>query len=564
MTTYATPPKDLNGYDPFRTAGDCYWDAAAAQRAVDFFAEVLTHPDDSPFTTAGQPFALEKWQADYVATLYGWKRPGGGRRYRESLAGIPRKNGKSTLVAGLVLYELTANGRKAAQIYSAAQTRDQAALVYAMASRMSRNSRHLSQMLSCIDSTKRIVYKGAGSFYRAIPADAGPVHGTKPAVVIFDELHTQKNRDLYDALKTGQGATVDPLFISITTAGHDRHSICYDLWTRARQIRDGENDNPYFLPLLFELDEAADWTDETTWAACNPNLGKSISIDFLRDECNRAKESPAYENTFRNLYLNQWTEQAVRWLSMEKWDEMAATPGPPDARLAYAGLDLSTTVDLSAFVIVAPADDGTYDVYPHFWIPEEAIRQRSRRDGVPYDVWAKQGFVKTTPGNAIDYDTIRRDINELGKAYNIREIAADRWNANQIITQLAGDGFEIAEFGQGYASMSSPAKALEALVLEKKLRHGGHPVLRWNAANVAIEQDAAGNIKPSKKHSTERIDGVVALVMALGRALVGEGPSVYESRGLLTVSAKDEPQRDITDWSQVPNWKTPDWIDEDD
>jgi phage terminase large subunit-like protein len=536
MTDYATPPKNLNGYDPLRTAGDCVWNPAAAQRAVDFFREVLTHPDDSPFTVAGQPFDLVKWQADYVATLYGWKRPDGTRRYRESMACLPRKNGKSTLAAGIVLYELTANGRQAAQIYSAAQTRDQAGLVYSMASKMAANSRLLSAMLSSIASTKRIVYKGNGSFYRAIPADAGPVHGTKPAVVIFDELHTQKNRDLYDALKTGQGATVDPLFISITTAGHDRHSICYDLWTRARQIRDGENDNPYFLPLLFELDEAADWTDESTWAACNPNLGKSISIEFLRDECSRAKESPAYENTFRNLYLNQWTEQAVRWLSMEKWDACNETPEQADARPAYAGLDLSTNVDLTAFVIVLPGDDGTYDVYPYFWIPEESMRARCRRDGVPYDIWAKQGVIKTTPGNAIDHDTIRRDINELREKFNIREIAADRWNANQIITQLGGDGFEIAEFGQGYASMSSPAKALEALVLERKLRHGGHPVLRWNAANVAIEQDAAGNIKPSKAKSTERIDGIVALTMAIGRAQVTTPQEWYYSNNEVEIA----------------------------
>lgn len=533
MIDLSTPPKNLAGYDPLRTAGECHWDAAAAAHAVGFFKDVLTHPDDSPFTKCGDPFTLEPWQAAYVATLYGWKRPDGTRRYRESLVGIPRKNGKSTLAAGLVLLELTAMGRRASQIYSAAQSRDQAALVFNMSARMVNANRRLSSKLKIIDSTKRLTYQRTGSFYRAIPAEAGPVHGTKPAVVIFDELHTQKTRDLYEALKTGQGATQDPLFVSITTAGHDRHSICWDVWNRARQIRDGINDNPYFLPLLYELGDDEDWTDESIWHRCNPNLEKSISKAFLRDECSRAKESPSYENTFRNLYLNQWTEQAVRWLSMDKWEDMGGELRDLTDRPCWAGLDLSTTTDLSALVLVFPDDDGTYDVLPFFWVPEENIRKRSRTDGVPYDIWAKEDLIQTTPGNAIDYEYIRKFINELREQYNIQEIACDRWNANQIITQLDGDGFAMAEFGQGYASMSSPSKALEGLVLEGKLRHGGHPVLRWNAANVATETDAAGNIKPSKKRSTERIDGIVALVMGLARAQVAVGHgSFYDTHDL--------------------------------
>lgn len=515
--SYPEPPKDLAGYNPLRTAGNCSWNATAAERAVGFFADVLIHPDDSHFTKAGDKFELKRWQADYVATLYGWKRPDGSRRYRESLAGIPRKNGKSTLAAGLVLLELAATGRKGAQIYSAAQSRDQAALIYNMAARMVRGSRYLSPKLDTIDSTKRITYKALGNFYRAIPADAGPVHGTKPAVVIFDELHTQRTRDLYDALKTGQGATPDPLFLSITTAGHDRHSICHDVWNTARQVRDGQLDNPYFLPLLYELGDDEDWQNETIWHRCNPNLGVSIKEEFLREECQRAKDSPGYENTFRNLYLNQWTQQDVRWLSMDKWDACGERDVPElDGEDCYLGVDLSTTTDITAVSAVFPAEDGGVYVLPKFWIPEDTMRRKESIDRVPYSQWRSQGHVNTVPGDWIEYTPIREYINELGKKYNIRKIAIDRWNASQFTQDLMNDGFEVEFFGQGFASMSGPAKEFERLILAGQLYHGNNPVMHWMAGNVAKEEDAAGNIKPSKKRSTERIDGIVATVMAIG------------------------------------------------
>jgi phage terminase large subunit-like protein len=515
--TIPSPPTNIAGYDPLRTAGDCTWDGAEAARAVDFFSEVLTHPDDSHYCKAGEPLKLVQWQADFVATLFGWKRPNGSRRYTESFAALPRKQGKSTLAAGIILYAMI-SGRTGGQYYTAAQTAQQSSLIYRMAARMVRQSPVLSKRLKPIESRSRITYQERGAFLQSIPADAGPVHGTKPAAVIFDELHTQKNRDLYDALKTGQGATPDPLFLSITTAGHDRHSICYELWNNARQVRDNDKPLDNFLPCIYELAEGADWKDETTWAACNPNLGVSTSLDFLRQEAASAKESPARENTFRNLYLNQWTEQAVRWLSMEKW-EACGSPLPDLAgEPCWAGLDLSTTTDLSALALAFPRDDGGFHLLLRFWVPRENLRKRARRDKVPYDIWEQQGFLKATDGDVVDYDVIRADINALKEQYNIQEIAIDRWNAAQITTQLMGDGFVIEQFGQGYASMSAPAKEFEKLVIEGKLKHGGHPVLRWMAANVAIEQDAAGNIKPSKAKSTERIDGIVASVMAVGRA----------------------------------------------
>lgn len=520
--TIPKPPTSIAGYDPTRTAGDCTWDGAEAARAVDFFSEVLTHPDDSHYTKAGQPLSLQPWQADYIATLFGWKRADGSRRYTESFVALPRKNGKSTLAAGIILYSMVADGRTAGQFYTAAETRDQASLIYRMADRMVRQSPHLSKRLKPIPSTRTITFQQRGSFMRSIPSEAGPVHGTKPATVIFDEVHTQKNRDLYDALRTGQGSTPNPLFVSITTAGHDRHTICWELWNTARQVRDGVNPDPHFLPCLYELAEGADWKDESTWAACNPNLGVSISWEFLRGEAARAKESPAYENTFRNLYLNEWTEQAVRWLSMDKWDLGAAALPDLAGEPCWGGLDLSTTTDISALVLAFPRPDGTIALLCRFWLPAEAMRKRARRDKVPYDIWTQQGHIQTTPGDVIDYDFIRAEINALRETYNIQEIAIDRWNAAHLTTDLHGDGFVIAPFGQGYASMSPAAKEFDKLVVEGCIQHGGNPVLRWMAANVAIEQDAAGNIKPSKAKSTERIDGIVAAVMAVGRAATAE------------------------------------------
>lgn len=509
------PPTSIAGYNPLRTAGDCTWDGVAAARAVDFFPTMLTHVEGE---RAGQPFHLEPWQADYVATLFGWKRPNGTRRYRESLAAIPRKNGKTTLGAGIALYTLACDGEMGAQVYSAAYSRDQASLVYAPASRMAKASPHLSKRLDPIDSVKRITFKQTGSFYRAIPADAGGSHGFNAHAVIFDELHTQRDRELYDVLRSSQGARRQPLFLSITTAGYDRHSICYEVWNMARQIRDGILSNPYFLPLVYELPEGADWQDESQWSACNPNLGVSVGWDFLREECRRAKDSPAYENTFRNLYLNQWVEQAVRWLSMEKWDEGSDELPDLAGQPCWVAIDLSSTRDITAMVAAFRRDDGGFYLLCRFWVPGESARKRERMDGVPYVAWAKEGAVSMTDGDSIDQGAIRKAVAELASQYSVQEVAVDPWNGLPLMQSLASDGFNVTEHRQGFASMASPTKEFDRLVTAGKIQHGGNPVLRWMAGNVAVEIDAHENMKPSKKKSTERIDGIVAAVMAVGRA----------------------------------------------
>lgn len=522
-----SPPTNIAGYDPTKHPAGCTWTPAAAQLAIDFFDEVLTHPDDSPTTHAGDKFTLAPWQRDYVGTLFGWLRPDGTRRYAETLGAVPRKNGKTALAAGIALFGLWAEHKPSAQVYSAAMDRDQASAIYRTASRMVMQNPTLLEDLNCIDSTKRITFRSTGGFYNALSGDANTGHSKKPYYVLFDELHTQRDRKLYDNLRTGMGSTNNRLFLSITTAGWDRHSICWEVWQHARRVRDNHGgDDPYFLPMLYELGERDNWQDEATWAKCNPNLGVSISWDFLREEFNKAKQSPAYENTFRNLYLNQWVEQAIRWLPIDTWDEATdwtELAGEP----CWCGLDMSATTDLTAFAMVFRMEDGRFAVLLHFWIPEDTARAKELQDRVPYRQWAREGFVTLTPGNQVDHAFVRTKINELNQTYAIQEIAADRWGAPQIINDLTADGFTVMAFGQGFASMSGPAKELEKLVLSRRLLHGGNPVLRWNAANVAIQKDAAENIKPVKDKSTGRIDGIVATIMGLARATVGLGTASY-------------------------------------
>jgi phage terminase large subunit-like protein len=321
---------------------------------------------------------------------------------------------------------------------------------------------------------------------------------------------------------------VNPLFVNITTAGFNRHSICWEVWQYARQVRDGVMPDPTFLPMLYELKDGQPWDSPETWRECNPNFGVSISADFLRQEYERAKVSTAYENTFRNLYLNQWTEQAVRWIPMERWDDCDEALPDLTGQPCYAGLDLSATEDITALALVFPLDDGTFAVLPKFWIPEETAARKERQDAVPYRKWIAEGLVTATPGDCVDHSVVRADINRLAQQYTIREIAYDRALSIGIAPQLAQeDGFPMEPFGQGWLSMSEPSKTLFRLVMKRQLVHGGNPVLRWMAANVSVARDAADNIKPVKDKSTGRIDGIVATIMGLGRATALAGQQWY-------------------------------------
>lgn len=514
-----------------------YFDERAAQVAVMFFERLLVH---SKGEWAGRPFVLEPWQRDeIIRPLFGWKRASDGmRRYRTVYIEVPRKNGKSTLAAGIALFLTFADDEPGAEVYSAASDREQAAIVFEEAKRMVEAAPPLAQLSEVY--RRAIVVPSTQSAYRVLSADAYSKHGFNAHGVVFDELHTQPNRELWDVLTTSTGARRQPLTVAITTAGFDRQSICWEQHDYAQRVLEGVIDDPTFFAYIRAADQEADWLDEEIWAEANPNLDVSVKLDYIRNEARRARLTPAYQNTFRRLHLDQWTQQETRWLPLGAWDICAA---PVNAELlegsqCYGGLDLASSSDIASFVLTFPPqdEDGQYAWLPFFWIPEENMVERARKDRVPYDVWVRQGLITATEGNVIDYAYIVRDIEQLWERFNIQEIAFDRWGAFQVSQALEGAGLTMAAFGQGFVDMAEPTKELLRLVLGGKLAHGGHPVLRWMADNMVVSTDPAGNVKPNKAKSREKIDGIVAGIMGLGRAVRhGGNESVYEERGILEV-----------------------------
>ena len=503
-----------------------WFDEAAANRAVEFFSKCLTHTKGE---WAGKPLHLDEWQAEkIIRPLFGWKRKDGTRKYRTAFIMIPRKAGKSTLAAGIANILLFADNEPGAEVYSAAADREQAAIVFEMAKGMVDASEPLRKRATCYK--RSIVVPSTASSYKVLSSDAFTKHGFSASGIVIDEVHALPNRDLWDVLTTSTGARRQPLTVAITTAGYDRHSLCFELYDYAVKVRDGIIKDDAFLPVIFEAGKEDDWTSPVTWRKAHPGLGVSVKEEYFAAECAKAQQLPGYENTFKRLLLNIWTEQNTRWIPMEAWDKCNEPLPDLTKQTCYAGLDLATTTDIAALVLAFPLGS-TVHLLPFFFVPEEGIRRRSERDRVPYEVWARQGDLIATEGSVIDYEIIRSKINELAEQYHIKEIAIDRWNATHLATQLSGDGFELIGFGQGYASMSAPTKEFERRVLAQEINHAGNEVLQWMASNVSIKQDEAGNMKPDKSKSNGRIDGIVAALMALGRIMQhdDERGSVYDS-----------------------------------
>jgi phage terminase large subunit-like protein len=522
--------------------------AVAARRAI-FFIENLKHCKGE---WAGKPFKLMRWQRRIIAKLFGTLNTDGTRQYRTCYIELPRKNGKSTMASGVGLYLLFADNEPGAQIYSAANDRDQASLVFNDAAAMVRQSKALTRRSKIVDSQKRIVFYAQNSYYRAISAEAYSKFGYDSHGVIYDELHAAPNRELWDVLTTSFGARRQPLLLCITTAGYDRNSICFEQHDYACKVRDGIIDDPTFLPIIYAAPDDADWTDEKVWARCNPALGIFRSLPEMRTLCAKAQKTPALEMIFRRLYLNQWRTSVERWMPMDKWNECAGTLNEEElkGKPCYAGLDLASTIDLAALSLVSINNDDSYNVMMRFWIPGDTAREKERADRVPYSTWAGQGYIKLTEGNVIDYGYIKEELLSLiRQGFNIKELAFDEWGATKLIQDLINSGaftanpkaepsrIPIIPFRQGFKSLSPPTKELMNLVLSKKIRHGGHPVLNWNADNMVVSQDPAANIKPDKAKATQKIDGMVALIMAIDRASrhKGEEESVYETRGVITL-----------------------------
>jgi phage terminase large subunit-like protein len=510
------------------------WDERAATLAVAFFERLLRHTKGE---WAGQPFTLPRWQRDdIIRPLFGWKRADGTRRYRTAYIEVPRKNGKSTIAAGVALLLLLLDNEAAGEVYGAAADRSQASIVFDTASPMVKASPSLAGR--CQIFKRSIFVPESISKYEVLSSDVPTKHGLNAHGIIFDELHAQPTRDLWDVLTTSTGSRRQPMTFAMTTAGYDRESICWEMHEYARQVLNRTIEDDSFFAYITAADESDDWTDERVWAKANPNLDVSIKRDYLREQCKRAELTPAYQNTFRRLHLNQWTQQDERWLSLSAWDacKRPIDWGALEGRPCWGGLDLASTSDIASLVLCFSLDDAgeTFAWLPFFWIPADNMIDRARRDRVPYDAWVRAGLIEATPGNVIDYGFIVERILTLRPIYEIEEIAFDRWGAFQISAQLNDAGITMVQFGQGFVSMSAPMKELLRMTLNQQLQHDGNPVLRWMADNMVVTQDAAGNVKPNKSKSREKIDGMVAGVMALDRA-VRHRPSVYDTRGVMMI-----------------------------
>lgn len=527
--------------------GLCF-DERAAKMVIAFFS-VIKH---SKGEWAGRPVQLEPWQQFILWVLFGWKRADGTRRFKTAYIEVPRKNGKTLLAAGLGCFLTVADGEGGAEVYSAATTRDQARLSHGDAVRMVRQSPELGRELKLykdnIHSTRTF------SKFEPLSSDYNSLDGLNVHGAIADELHAWKGRDLWDILETATGSRRQPLMLAITTAGSDRQSLCYQWHDYVEKVLAGILEDDSVFGVIYTIDEGDDWGDESTWFKANPNLGISKKLENMRDLAARAREMPSQLNAFLTKHLNVWVSGETRWMNPDKWRacNTAVSIEQLRGRKCYGGLDLSTTTDVSALIwVFEPLPNK--DVYPvlcRFFIPGENIPERVRRDRVPFDAWVRAGYVTATPGNVIDYEWILSQIEQDAAIFEVRELAFDRWGSQQIMNQLQDRlGFLVdadeahrlkrpllVQFGQGFASMSSPMKELEKLVISRRLAHGGNPVLSWMADNVVAVQDPAGNIKPDKSKSREKIDGIVGVIMGLDRAIRHERKSsVYATRGIRTI-----------------------------
>jgi phage terminase large subunit-like protein len=544
-----------------------WFDKKAAQDAIDFFPMFLRFYEGE---FAGKPFVLELWQQFIIGSIVGWKM-GKYRRFRTAYLEIAKGNGKSPMAAGIGIYGLVADDEKGAEIYSAATMREQAGILFRDAKAFVESSPSLQKKLHV--GVGNIDYKLNNSFFRPVSSEHKGLDGKRPHIALIDEIHEHPNATVIDKLRLGAKGRRQALFFEITNAGYDRQSICFQHHEYTEKILEGIIENDSWFGYMSGLDvcdkcrgegktipqdgcpDCDDWMDEKTWPKANPNLGVSIQMSYIREQVDEATNMPSKQNIVKRLNFCIWTESVTRWIPFDVWNA-CAFPVDPEilrGRTCYGGLDLSSISDLTAWLMLfPPVNQGKlYEVICRFFLPADNMMQRVRRDKVPYDVWAKQGFITLTPGNLIDYKFIIAQIQKDMADYRIAELAFDRWGSQKITTDLQDLGFEVegkrtlVQFGQGFASMSAPTKEVEKMIKGKELAHGGNPVLSWMVSNVAIRTDPAENKKPDKEKSKERIDGAVALIMAVGRAMLrgGQKKSIYENQGILTFGQGGEDGR---------------------
>ena len=506
-----------------------------SNRVIKFIENLCTHVKGE---LARQPFILDEWQKnDIIHPLYGTINEFGLRQYRTAYIQIPRKNGKSNLIASLGLYHLFADNEPGAEVIVAAGDRSQAGIIHEIQKQMVLNSPILSK--KCKVYRNSIVLNNDSSFIQAISADADTKHGFNISTCLFDELHTQPNRELWDVLTTATGARRQPLTLAITTAGHDKQSICYELYDYAKKVKDGIIKDESFFPVLYETNEDDDIHDEATWRKVNPGLGTTIKMEYLKQQSEKAKQLVTYENTFRRLHLNQWTSSEEKWVSDDDFMSGCTDFNPEEYHGwdAWGGLDLAATEDITAFCLIIPDGDG-FKVILKAWVTEAAVDRRRGRTGADYDKFVGMGLLTVTKGNSTDYRQLRKDILEMCEDYNVKGIAFDRWNSSTLIPDLVDDGLECYPFGQGFASMSAPVKNLEIVIRANGLDHGGNDLLRWMCSNIQVKKDPAENIKFDKAKSSDKIDGMVALAMAMGQYMIdraedNDGDTMYSERDIL-------------------------------
>ena len=517
----------LPGYDPFAQAGDCWFDEKTAADVIEFVETCCHHVKGE---LAGTCLVLQPWEKAFFANLYGWKRPDGTRRYREALVFIPRGNAKTTLGAAIVCIGLYLDGEPGAELYSAAAEREQARLCFDITAGMIRQE---PLMKNHAEILKYSIAVGDKS-YKALSAEAGSKHGQNAQLIVNDELHAHKTAELTEVLMTGTGKRRQPLVVHLTTSDYEREgSICNDKHDYASKVRDGLIDDPAFLPVIYEASRDDDWTDPKVWAKANPNLGVSVPLEYLERECKRAQADPSYQNTFMRLHLNIRTEQAFRLIQMHLWDLCADPVEIPDGAAVTIGLDGASYQDMASAVICY--NDGEYyHLQPHYWCPQARALEMEQRGDHTYLKWAAQKLVTLTPGNAIDDRSIRKWLNEQASLYDVQEVPYDPYNLTTFAMQVIDeDGIQMVEHRQGTISMNEPMKLLVRLMLKGKLRHGGHPILRWNMANLAARKDPSDNIRPDKAESGGKIDGAVGAIMAIGRAAnATSGVSFYEDHAV--------------------------------
>lgn len=509
-----------------------YFDKKAAMRAIHFI-EKLKHTKGE---WAGQRFRLEPWQQFVLWNIFGWKNADGTRRFRYVYIEIARKNGKTALSAGIGLYMLFAAGESRPEVYSAATVKDQAKICFSDAVEIVKAT-DLKNYLTPYRNS--IVYELKGGTMKPLSSDYGTHDGLNPSCGIIDEFHAHKDSGMFDVIKSAFGARQQPLMFIITTAGFDKSGVCYAYRENVIKVLRGVNEDDSLFGIIYTLDDKSEWDDPKMWIKANPNLGVSLSADYLADQVKDAKNRPEAVRNVMTKNVDLWVDAERAWILDDAWQKCIGTTDPADLKgcACWGGLDLSNVSDITAYVLLFHEND-RFQLLPHFWIPEEKMLEKVRKENINYDKWAAEGYVTVTPGNVIDYDFVKADILRIVADYDLRTSAYDRWNSSQTIIDLQNEGMECNPFGQGYGSMSAPTKEFEKLVLTGKIEHFGNPVLRWMLASTLVKTDPAGNIKPDKEKSTQKIDGIVTAIMALGEWMTAQADdesNPYENRGLLTL-----------------------------